>query len=86
MLRPTLFITDDKEQTTREVKTIDGFTDVLAEHPLSSQDMRLILNGLKAARCCAVIATAAEAADLPPVALENLVDEGASCSNRDPRR
>lgn len=57
----TLFVIEDKTSLEQELSSDDRFTDVFARYPLSAQEVRLIVNGLKVGRFCAVVATAAEA-------------------------
>lgn len=68
----TLFITEEKQQLEQSLARDDWFTDVLATHPLSAQEVQLLCNGRKNGRCCAVVATPAEAAALPELAVANL--------------
>ncbi|PZD70596.1 hypothetical protein C1752_10446 [Acaryochloris thomasi RCC1774] len=67
-----LFITEDRQQLEQSLSLDDRFTDLFARHPLSAQEVRLIVNGRKYNTCCTCVATPVEAAALPELAVANL--------------
>lgn len=80
-----LYIAEDKAVLKEHISNRSMYTNFFVEHPLSRANIRMLQNGGKYGRTCAVIATAAEVDELSDAAASNLVLQMSVCAYQEMR-